>query len=280
MQKKNKLSASKKAVIIGAIIAGAGLLIGLIAFLVVGFKVENFATNLVQTKEQIIAEEFSNIDISSISADISVFPSEDDNIKISYSEDKRTKYNLEIKDGTLLLIPQKTPVNNFLDLINVNIMEDYIDLYLPEKMFESLGDISLKATSGDLSWVNCPTNAKSLTLKCTSGNIFIHNIRVGGKVKANATSGEIQLIGIDAKNFDINSTSGNVFASLFTPKDYKVKTTSGNYKVPEEKGTGVFKCNVTSGNVTVKVNPIYDAWENPYENFDEYEKADKEKQNK
>ena len=53
MQKKNKLSSSIKALIVGAIIAGAGLLIGLIAFLVVGFKVENFATNLVQTKEHI-----------------------------------------------------------------------------------------------------------------------------------------------------------------------------------------------------------------------------------
>lgn len=276
MQKKNKLSASIKALIVGAIIAGAGILIGLIAFLVVGFKVENFATNLVQTKEQIITEEFSNIDIASISADISVFPSEDDDIKIAYTEDKRTKYNLEIKDGTLFLIPEKPPINNILDLINVNIIEDYVDLYLPEKMFENLGDITLKVTTGDLSWVNCPTNAKSLTLTSTTGDMFIHNIRVDGKIKSETTTGEVQFIGVDAKEFDIDVTTGNVFVSLFTPKDYKVKTTTGNYKVPEEKGTDIFKCNTTTGNITVKVNPIYDAWENPYENFDEYEKADKE----
>ncbi len=273
MQKKNKLSASKKAVIVGAIIVGVGLLIGCIAFLMVGFKVENFATDLVKTNEQIITKEFTNINIASISADISVFPSEDDNIKIVYTEDKTHKYKLEIKDETLFLIPEET-VKNY---IGVHIGEDFVDLYLPKKMFESLGDITLKATTGDISWVNCPTNAKSLTLKCTTGDVFIHNIRVDGKIKSKTTTGEVQFIGVDAKKIDIDVTTGNVFASLFTPKDYYVSTVTGNQKVPKEKGTDIFKCKTTTGNITVKVNPVYDAWADPYEYFDEFEEADNEK---
>ncbi len=273
MQKKNKLSASKKALIVGAIIAGVGLLIGCIAFLMVGFKVENFATDLVKTNEQIITEDFTNINIASISADISVFPSEDDNIKLVYTEDKTHKYKLEIKDETLFLIPERTE-NNF--IFDVHIGEDFVDLYLPEKMFESLGDITLKATTGDISWVNCPTNAKSLTLKCTTGDVFIHNIRVDGKIKSKTTTGEVQFIGVDAKKIDIDVTTGNVFASLFTPKDYQVSTVTGNQKVPKEKGTDIFKCNTTTGNITVKINPVYDAWADPYEYFDEYEELDNE----
>lgn len=278
MQKKNKLSASKKAVIVGAVIAGAGLLIGFIAFLVVGFKVENFATDLVKTKEQIITEEFTNIDISSISADISVFPSEDDNIKIKYTEDKKIQYNLEVKDGTLFLVPKETTVNNFMDMINVNFVVDFVDLYLPEKMLESLENITLKATSGDIAWVNHNlTKAKSLTIKNVSGDIYIHNIKVDGKIKSKTTTGEVQFIGVDAKSFDIDVTTGNVFASLFTPKDYQLSTVTGNQKVPNEKGTDIFKCNTTTGNITVEVNPIYDEWTDPYENFEEYSKADEEK---
>ena len=176
----------------------------------------------------------------------------------------------------MFLTAQKTSVNNFLDLLNVNITEDYVDLYLPEKMFESLGDITLKATTGDISWVNCPTNAKSLTLKSTTGDMFIHNIKVDGNIKSKVTTGEVQFIGVDAKSFDIDVTTGNVYASLFTPKDYRVSTTTGNQKVPKEKGTDIFKCNTTTGNITVKINPVYDAWADPYEYFDEYEKSDNE----
>gem|GEM_PF-1548474 len=203
----------------------------------------------------------------------------------SVSDHKMAKITMS---GSQLTIKQQynTDTNSFLDNIS-----GYIFIYLPADIFESLKDINVVTTSGEIwfsEWAFTETNClEKISLSTTSGDIRLENMKAEN-VKLTSTSGEIDT-GIITGDIVVSTTSGDqkieevhgavsmravsgalkagkIFGDLdmsTTSGDQKIEwaegslemgTTSGELKVDMLRGNGNF--NSSSGDVRVMVEEL------------------------
>lgn len=233
----------QKMVIWLVVIAAISLTIATIAFFstenyMINFRDRNdFEGNSIDEVKTFSIDQLKEISIHSVSSDVSVFSTDEEDIKIYFYGKSALKSEKVLPklitnlEGSKLKIEIKYPKVLF---YNANVV---LDVYIPQDYRENIiidtvsADVDInnldinnfqcKTVSGDLRIESL--GSENLTLKTTSGDVNIMNFT--GNLKADLVSGDIDVgYKVFDNNVDIKTISGKVTIDLPQNAEFYLKT--------------------------------------------------------
>ena len=213
------MSKTKKAVIIGSVLVGIGVIIGFIGIAIGGFKFPNGAVDLTtmkalhtEKKTVQIADAFDKIEIAGAgSMDIEICKSKTGKNYVEYYDTDDWTSHVDVKDHVL------------------------------------------KFTTDDKG-----THKAVVSLgfgKDTAARLYLADV-TAKQMELEASSGDIDLERCDAEGFDITTSSGDVDMEITAGRTYRfeTKTNSGDVDVPDGDADSGYLCKIvtSSGDVDVK----------------------------
>jgi len=233
----------RKMVIWLFVIAVVSFTIAIIAFFstenyMVNFRDRNnFEGNSIDDVRTFGVDQLKEIYIHSVSSDVSVFSTEEEDIKIHFygrsalKSEKALPKLITNLEGSKLKIEIEYPKVLF---YNANVV---LDVYIPQDYRENiiidtvsadvdisnldLNNFQCKTVSGDLKIKTLGSD--SLTLKTTSGEVNIMDFR--GNLEANSVSGDISIrYRVFDNNVDVKTISGQVEIDLPQNAEFYLKT--------------------------------------------------------
>lgn len=232
------MSKTKKAVIIGSVLVGIGVIIGFIGIAIGGFKFPNGAVDLTtmkalhaEKKTVQIADAFDKIEIAGASSmDIEICKSKTGKNYVEYYDTDDWTSHVDVKDHVLKFTTDDKGTH---------------------KAIVSLGfgkDTAARLYLADAEY-------KEIAVTTLSGYVTIQDVNAG-TVNVSASSGDIDLERCDAEGFDITTSSGDVDMEITAGRTYRfeTKTNSGAVDVPDGDADSGYLCKIvtSSGDVDVK----------------------------
>ncbi len=232
------MSKTKKAVIIGSVLVGIGVIIGFIGIAIGGFKFPNGAVDLTtmkalhtEKKTVQIADAFDKIEIAGASSmDIEICKSKTGKNYVEYYDTDDWTSHVDVKDHVLKFTTDDKGTH---------------------KAVVSLGfgkDTAARLYLADAEY-------KEIAVTTLSGYVTIQDVNAG-TVNVSASSGDIDLERCDAEKFDITTSSGDVDMEITAGRTYRfeTKTNSGDVDVPDGDADSGYLCKIvtSSGDVDVK----------------------------
>lgn len=232
------MSKTKKAVIIGSVLVGIGVIIGFIGIAIGGFKFPNGAVDLTtmkalhaEKKTVQIADAFDKIEIAGASSmDIEICKSKTGKNYVEYYDTDDWTSHVDVKDHVLKFTTDDKGTH---------------------KAIVSLGfgkDTAARLYLADAEY-------KEIAVTTLSGYVTIQDVNAG-TVNVSASSGDIDLERCDAEGFDITTSSGDVDMEITAGRTYRfeTKTNSGDVDVPDGDADSDYLCKIvtSSGDVDVK----------------------------
>lgn len=234
----------RKSVLIALIVAIVCMMTGVVlsgaALVSVGFHFEKLDTIELTYGDYTITEDFSDIEIYSLSADVRVKLSEDDVCRIEYAT--RGELLQRVMNGTLCVEEERADPIVYIGFGSVS---EYVTLYLPRDTYEKL---TIHTTSGDIYVFPAFEAVKNAEITSTSGDIsFIGT--VSDRLTAESTSGEIVIREPNAKIVHAETTSGDVTLSAVYAQTVSVKTTSGEVELDSVTAKETLTVSTNSGDI-------------------------------
>ncbi|WP_409253084.1 DUF4097 family beta strand repeat-containing protein [Bacillus sp. SCS-153A] len=190
--------------------------------------------------------EVENIGISSSSAEVEIFPGKSDEITavLQGEVSSKLKDGVEmtvIQQGESLSIRVKVEQGSGFN-IGFNVTDLSLAVEIPEKIYKKL---TVETSSGSISAKDL--EAKEISFKASSGEVEASGIKAQSKFKSKATSGGIQLNGIEAKEIHTKTSSGSVLLQNLEAEDIHAKASSGRIIV--KKWVGNITAESSSGGI-------------------------------
>ena len=248
----------------GGICLGIGTVIFIIGFAASGFNFDKVSfTDPYDKKTMTVSGSTKIIEISEDDSNINISQSEDNDIHITYFENKYKKYTVTEGD-TLKIQKHSSKKIEF----GVYTQDSSLYIQIPEKC-----KAALKINSDNSNIKTENISAKSFEISVDDGNISIENVVVDGDSDISTKSGNFLLS--DCKfngKFMINTNDGNVKSDNCEYKenagittdcgsininsnkysaDLSLKTSDGNVKSENCEYTGKTEINTVCGNVTL-----------------------------
>lgn len=232
------MSKTKKAVIIGSVLVGIGVIIGFIGIAIGGFKFPNGAVDLTtmkalhaEKKTVQIADAFDKIEIAGASSmDIEICKSKTGKNYVEYYDTDDWTSHVDVKE---------------------HVLKFTTDDKGKHKAVVSLGfgkDMAARLYLADAEY-------KEISVTTLSGYVTIQDVNAE-TVNVSASSGDIDLESCDAEKFDITTSSGDVDMEITAGRTYRfeTKTNSGDVDVPDGDADSGYLCKIvtSSGDVDVK----------------------------
>lgn len=232
------MSKTKKAVIIGSVLVGIGVIIGFIGIAIGGFRFPNGEVDLTtmkalhtEKKTVQIADAFDKIEIAGASSmDIEICKSKTGKNYVEYYDTDDWTSHVDVKD---------------------HVLKFTTDDKGKHKAIVSLGfgkDTAARLYLADAEY-------KEIAVTTLSGYVTIQDVNAG-TVNVSASSGDIDLERCDAEKFDITTSSGDVDMEITAGRTYRfeTKTNSGDVDVPDGDADSGYLCKIvtSSGDVDVK----------------------------
>ena len=181
----------------------------------------NYETNTYE-----LNEEFSNISISTETANIVFVPSEDGKCKVVCYEEENMKHSVSAANGVLTV--SESEGGNWYESISL-LSFPKITVYLPKANYSSL---VINESTGD---IEIPGNFRfeSIDISVSTGNVKCY-ASAENAMKITATTGNIDVENISAASLMLSVTTGNVSASLVnTHGDITVGVSTGKTKLSD-----------------------------------------------
>ena len=283
------MSRTKKAVIIGSVLVGIGVIIGFIGIAIGGFKFPNGAVDLTtmkalhtEKKTVQIADAFDKIEIAGASSmDIEICKSKTGQNYVEYYDTDDWTSHVDVKDHVLKFTTDDKGKHKA--IVSLGFGKDTrTRIYLTDAEYK---EIAVTTLSGYVTIQD--VNAETVNVSASSGDLYMKNINVPDSIMAtsssgdidleNATakqielgansgdieslrmstsSGDIDLESCDAEKFDITTSSGDVDMEITAGRTYRfeTKTNSGAVDVPDGDADSDYLCKIvtSSGDVDVK----------------------------
>ena len=232
------MSKTKKAVIIGSVLVGIGVIIGFIGIAIGGFKFPNGAVDLTtmkalhaEKKTVQIADAFDKIEIAGASSmDIEICKSKTGKNYVEYYDTDDWTSHVDVKE---------------------HVLKFTTDDKGKHKAVVSLGfgkDTAARLYLADAEY-------KEISVTTLSGYVTIQDVNAE-TVNVSTSSGDIDLERCDAEEFDITTSSGDVDMEITAGRTYRfeTKTNSGAVDVPDGDADSDYLCKIvtSSGDVDVK----------------------------
>lgn len=283
---------TKIILIIGLCILGAGLILGILAFALTGFNWRQGLPGAAKAEEQyvnqIIEEDFSNVQIEAVTCNVKVKKAEDGKNRLEYTYTKlpdEPDYELKTEGGTLIFRQMKeekeqswfNPAKIWEQLKNWISGSSFMNggeltLYLAEKPFDKLNlsvvtgniitdktlsfkSVNIATTTGNISIPGMATGLESLNIAATTGDIEVSEINIPSALAISVVTGDVQLGKVSAGgNSSITSTTGDIRISDSEFDSINIATTSGHIQLNTVMAE-TLSAETVSGSVTGTVSP-------------------------
>ena len=252
------MSKTKKAVIIGSVLVGIGVIIGFIGIAIGGFKFPNGAVDLTtmkalhtEKKTVQIADAFDKIEIAGAgSMDIEICKSKTGKNYVEYYDTDDWTSHVDVKDHVLKFTTDDKGTHKA--VVSLGFGKDTAArLYLADAEYK---EIAVTTLSGYVTIQD--VNAGTVNVSASSGDLYMKNINAPDSIMATSSSGDIDLERCDAEGFDITTSSGDVDMEIAAGRMYRfeTKTNSGDVDVPDGDADSDYLCKIvtSSGDVEVK----------------------------
>lgn len=204
----------------------------------------NFSKSYEVVKEETYSvDEIKEIEVLSRSADIVVYKTTDNNIKVvQKSSSKNTKRLFESSSSNgILKIDGRESTKNF--CIGFCFWDVVLEIYIPS-IYEN--DIKIETASGDITIEL--ENLSKLKANTASGDIELKRSLIAEEVDLKSISGDIETVIIQASNISIESTSGDIESTRLEENIY-LKTISGKIECDNIKGEATIS--TVSGDIDI-----------------------------
>ena len=251
------MNRTKKAVIIGSVLVGIGVIIGFIGIVIGGFKFPNGAVDLTtmkalhaEKKTVQIADAFDKIEIAGASSmDIEICKSKTGKNYVEYYDTDDWTSHVDVKDHVLKFTTDDKGKHKA--IVSLGFGKDTATrLYLADAEYK---EIAVTTLSGYVTIQD--VNAETVNVSTSSGDIDLADA-TAKQMKLDASSGGIDLERCDAEKFDITTSSGDVDMEITAGRTYRfeTKTNSGDVDVPDGDADSDYLCKIvtSSGDVDVK----------------------------
>ena len=272
------MNRTKKAVIIGSVLVGIGVIIGFIGIVIGGFKFPNGAVDLTtmkalhaEKKTVQIADAFDKIEIAGASSmDIEICKSKTGKNYVEYYDTDDWTSHVDVKDHVLKFTTDDKGKHKA--IVSLGFGKDTVArLYLADAEYK---EIAVTTLSGYVTIQD--VNAETVNVSASSGDLYMKNINVPDSIMATSSSGDMDLVNVtakqielgansgdidlehcDAEEFDITTSSGDVDMEITAGRTYRfeTKTNSGDVDVPDGDADSDYLCKIvtSSGDVDVDV---------------------------
>lgn len=232
----------------------------------VNWNFANLSTRSLETNHHTLTEDFQNITLSTVTADVIFLPATDGKATVVCTEWEDQKHTVTVENGTLT-IKMKDTRPWYCHIFNLHFGSPKITVYLPAAAYGNLtanattGDIEIKNLTADILDLRLTTgDAKLTALSCnrlsmsaTTGNTTLKNVVATDSFNLRATTGNVKFDNCDAMDIFVKLTTGDVTGSLCTGKIFDVHSTTGDVDVPPSSGTGKCQISLTTGHVRLTV---------------------------
>ena len=233
---------------------------GVMSMLKWDFKALN--TTECENNTYTVSEQFKNISINTLTADVLFIKSDDDTCKVECVERPKEKHTVKVKDQTLNINVEDS--RKWYDHITfLGFAEPQIKVYLPQEQYGSLvinintGDIEIpkeftfdgidiKGTTGD---ANCKASViNDLKIELTTGKTQLENI-TARNIELKASTGDTYLTNVNCDSLSSRAVTGHIkLKNVDAGKKLSIKRSIGDVKFQECDADEIF-VNTNTGNV-------------------------------
>ncbi len=212
-------------------VLGGVLIVG--TFVAIGFDFSKLDSNKYEQKEQVITEEFSDIEISLFDWDLHVALAEDGVCRLSYYDTERMWFDVTAEDGVLSIKQHDERAG--LDFINIfSSGERETVLYLPEKLY---GSLRVEGGSSDVS-VGAKLSFAKLDVTLGSGDVeSLAELREGASIYG--SSGDVRVENVSGGTVSLESSSGDITVRSSRPDRLEIKVNSGDIELWDIGGSEI-----------------------------------------
>lgn len=174
------------------------------------------------TKEYILEDSYSKIDVDIVTADLTFKPSEDDKTKVVSVEKEKIHHTAKVSSDTLVI--REEDDRKFYEKWFGFVSRMKITVYLPETTYSELkieittGDVlvedaftfdnqKIKSTTGDIKLSNIKGTTADIDI--TTGGITLNNYKLTGALDAETTTGDFKFDDVECSKATLHTTSGD-----------------------------------------------------------------------
>lgn len=248
------MSKTKKAVIIGSVLVGIGVIIGFIGIAIGGFKFPNGAVDLTtmkalhaEKKTVQIADAFDKIEIAGAgSMDIEICKSKTGKNYVEYYDTDDWTSRVDVKDHVLKFTTDDKGKHKA--VVSLGFGKDTAArLYLADAEYK---EISVTTLSGYVTIQD--VNAETVNVSASSGDLYMKNINAPDSIMATSSSGDIDLENATAKQIELGANSGDIEMQDITAESLRMSTSSGDIDL-ESCDAEKFDITTSSGDVDMEI---------------------------
>lgn len=248
------MSKTKKAVIIGSVLVGIGVIIGFIGIAIGGFRFPNGAVDLTtmkalhaEKKTVQIADAFDKIEIAGAgSMDIEICKSKTGKNYVEYYDTDDWTSHVDVKDHVLKFTTDDKGKHKA--VVSLGFGKDTAArLYLADAEYK---EISVTTLSGYVTIQD--VNAETVNVSASSGDLYMKNINAPDSIMATSSSGDIDLENATAKQIELGANSGDIEMQDITAESLRMSTSSGDIDL-ESGDAEKFDIATSSGDVDMEI---------------------------
>ena len=248
------MNRTKKAVIIGSVLVGIGVIIGFIGIVIGGFKFPNGAVDLTtmkalhaEKKTVQITDAFDKIEIAGASSmDVEIRKSKTGNNYVEYYDTDDWTSHVDVKDHVLKFTTDDKDKHKA--IVSLGFGKDTVArLYLVDAEYK---EIAVTTLSGYVTIQD--VNAGTVNVSASSGDLYMKNINAPDSIMATSSSGDIDLENATAKQVELGANSGDIEMQDITAESLHMSTSSGDIDL-ESCDAEKFDITTSSGDVDMEI---------------------------
>ena len=229
-----------------SIIAGILIIIGVVGAI---FTYRVHVPQPFSEEKTIDSKNISTVQIQSDNADINIYESNEDHIKVileGETSTNRKKHFTVDADDSVLAIRYKEKFYSWFHFDFFHVYKPvHLNVYLPEKEYELF---EITNVNGEIIVEKQKIN--DLDVKTTNGDIELNNIR-SNKVSVKTSNGDMELKDVATPNIHVDSVNGSMLLNELEG-DITGETTNGNFSVTTKDLNRNIKLKTVNGDMVIR----------------------------
>lgn len=208
---------------------------------VLGLTSCTFSTVKYESNTHEITEDFTDISVSTNTADIVFARADDGKAKVECYEQAKLKHTVAVQDGVLSV--EVNDQRAWYDYVSIDFKSPKVTIYLPETQYgaltvkESTGDVrvakdftfdsmNISVSTGDV-W-NYASVANDMSITASTGDIRVENVATAA-LKMSVSTGDITVTDLTCEgDFTIKGRTGSVKVNAATCANFSVSVSTGS----------------------------------------------------
>jgi len=244
----------RKTTIVWLMIAVSLMLVGCILFCVMS-ALAKYETNTYE-----VDEAFSDISITTDTADIIFALSDDGKCKVECYEEENAKHSVTVENDVLVVRINRP----WYDYIGYNFGSPKITVYLPKTEYNALSinestgkveipkdylfeNVDISLSTGNVNF--CASVSKLVKIEATTGNIRVENISAGA-LDLSVTTGKVNVLGVASReDITVGVSTGKAYLTDISCKSVISSGTTGSISLSNVIATNKFSIERSTGDV-------------------------------